>query len=359
MQANALRLFAVTITFLVLAWVTVSLRCLTRLKITKAFGLDDYLIVISLLVFTAFCSCQLAGIHYGIGRHNVDVAVPNVVQALKYQILCEIFYFADTALIKLSVGFLLRRITPNSAKVYCTILYVSMAILTLWSIITFCIILFQCNPVYTAWDKRSGEGHCLKPAAIANVGYAFSAMDIVFDWMFALLPIPMLWSIKMSLQMKLSLILILGLGVFASTATLVRLKYIVGLKDPGDILYSLTEALMWTTIEAGIGIAAASIATMRPLFRSCSMPGFSSTGSQSHTLQTFSNSYHQSYDLGRIQSRGMDAWTTTHTRALSNANTSQESILGHDSEGEKSTSKRTDIEVSYEETDGAPPSAVN
>jgi hypothetical protein len=104
MQAKALQLFAVTIAFLVLAWVTVGLRCFTRLKIIKAFGLDDYLIVVSLvsiafpglmqhklghlltisqLVFTVFCSCQLAGIHYGIGRHNVDVAVPNVVQALK------------------------------------------------------------------------------------------------------------------------------------------------------------------------------------------------------------------------------------------------------------------------------------
>jgi hypothetical protein len=53
----------------------------------------------------------------------------------------------------------------------------------------------------------------MKPREIANVGYAFSAMDILFDWMFALLPVPMLWDIKMSLQIKLSLILVLGLGV--------------------------------------------------------------------------------------------------------------------------------------------------
>jgi len=354
MQANALQLFAVTIVFLVLSWVTVSLRCFTRLKIVKAFGLDDYLIVISLLVFTGFCGCQLAGIHYGIGRHNVDVAVPDLVQALKYQILCEILYFADTALIKLSVGFLLRRITPNSAKVYCNILYVSMVILTLWSIITFCIILFQCNPVYTAWDKRSGKGHCLKPTAIANVGYSFSAMDILFDWMFALLPVPMLWDIKMSLQVKLSLILILGLGVFASTATLVRLKYIVGLTDPEDILFSLTEALMWTTIEAGIGIAAASIATMRPLFRSFSMPGFSSTGSRSDRRPMPQNGYHQSYDLGYIQNNRIETWTTTHANGVSDVNTSQESILGHSNGGERGISKKMDVEVTYEGTDGLP-----
>jgi hypothetical protein len=49
--------------------------------------------------------------------------------------------------------------------------------------------------------------------AIANAGYAFSAMDILFDWVFALLPVPMLWDVKISVQIKASLFLILGLGV--------------------------------------------------------------------------------------------------------------------------------------------------
>jgi len=355
MQPKALQLFTVTIAFLVLAWVAVCLRCFTRLKIIKAFGLDDYLMIISLLVFTVFCSCQLAGIHYGMGRHNVDVAAPDVAQALKYQILCEIFYFADTALIKLSIGFLLRRITPNGAKVYRNILYVSMAVLSLWSIITFCIALFQCSPVYTAWDKSTGKGHCLKPKAIADVGYAFSAMDILFDWMFALLPVPMLWDIKMSLQVKLSLILILGLGIFASTATLIRLKYIVGLTKPSDILYSLTDALLWTTIEAGVGITAASIATMRPLFRKFSILGFSSTDSRSYTRQTPRHVYHQNYDLGYIQNARVETQVTKNAPKFSVVNTSQESILRHASVGKGYIGKRMDIEITYEGRDKVPP----
>ena len=101
MQDRAQQLLAVTITFLVLAWVSVSLRCFVRLKIVKAFGLDDYLIVVSLvsnhfprrditpltshsqLAFTAFCGCQITGIHYGMGSHNADLTTPNIIQALK------------------------------------------------------------------------------------------------------------------------------------------------------------------------------------------------------------------------------------------------------------------------------------
>jgi hypothetical protein len=129
---------------------------------------------------------------------------------------------------------------------------------------------------------------------------------------------------------------------------LVRLKYIVALTDPGDILYALTEALMWTTVEAGIGITAASIATMRPLFRNCSILGFSSTGSRSYTRQTPRHVYHQSYDLGYIENGRIETQTTKHVRTLSDVNTSQENILRHGSEGKGAISKRMDFVVTYE-----------
>lgn len=62
------------------------------------------------------------------------------------------------------------------------------------------------------WDTV-GEGTCKDPVIVVNAAYAFSAMDILFDWGFALLPLPMLWDIKMSLQVKMSLFAILGLGI--------------------------------------------------------------------------------------------------------------------------------------------------
>lgn len=112
----------------------------------------------------------------------------------------------------------------------------SMVTFTLGAVMTFFVLVFQCHPVSLAWDPTSGVGTCLGSAVIANFGYAFSALDIFFDWMYALLPIPMLWDVKMTFQVKLSIFMILGLGVFASTATIVRLKYIVALTDESDYL---------------------------------------------------------------------------------------------------------------------------
>ncbi|TVY27410.1 hypothetical protein LHYA1_G004176 [Lachnellula hyalina] len=349
MQNRGPTLLALTIAFLVVTWVTVGLRCIVRVRIVKALGLDDYLIALAQVVFTALCICLILAVHYGTGRHNADVTAENAIEAIKYQTLAELFYIPETAIIKLSVGFLLLRITPNGAKVYRYIIFTSMIILSLWTIISFFIVLFQCYPVSYAWDQTSGKGTCKDAIVVVNAAYAFSAMDILFDWGFALLPLPMLWDIKMSLQVKMSLLLILGLGVFASTATIVRLKYVIELADVNDNLYSPSETLVWTLVETGLAIIAASIATLRPLFRRFHIPGFYGSGphSNSHPRQRTTTGYIQSYDLGYI--RNAETRTnTTHIRATSEGNTSQESILDHAKNKKEGISKQTDFVVSYE-----------
>jgi hypothetical protein len=51
-----------------------------------------------------------------------------------------------------------------------------------------------------------------------------------------------------------------------STATIIRIPYIKQLAQ-NDFLYSTTDVAIWSTVEPGIGITAAAMATLRPLFR--------------------------------------------------------------------------------------------
>lgn len=52
-----------------------------------------------------------------------------------------------------------------------------------------------------------------------------------------------------------------------STATIIRIPYISQLLDTSDFLYSNTSLSIWSTVEAGIGITASSMACLRPLFQ--------------------------------------------------------------------------------------------
>ncbi|PNP48311.1 hypothetical protein TGAMA5MH_00594 [Trichoderma gamsii] len=106
----------------------------------------------------------------------------------------------------------------------------------------------------------------------------------------ALLPIPMLWSVKMTPQAKATVIIILGLGIFASVATLIRIRYLTVMKDLDDLLFAATQVMTWTVIEPGVAIIAASLATIRPLLRAWRVHGFLSTG-RSRTAHSAPSAY--------------------------------------------------------------------
>jgi len=55
-------------------------------------------------------------------------------------------------------------------------------------------------------------------------------------------------------------------GVSGSIASIIRLRFIGGLVQK-DFLFAATDVAIWSTVEPGMGITAASLATLRPLFR--------------------------------------------------------------------------------------------
>ena len=80
---NGYQLVAVATTFLVLTYISVAVRCFVRIRITRAFAADDWLMLVSQLIFTFSCACILRGVHYGIGRHDSDLTESNRIEGLK------------------------------------------------------------------------------------------------------------------------------------------------------------------------------------------------------------------------------------------------------------------------------------
>ncbi|TEY64379.1 hypothetical protein BOTCAL_0148g00020 [Botryotinia calthae] len=259
------------------SWLSVGLRCYTRIFVSRTFGSDDYWILLGLAAYTVTSALSYLGVHYGVGVHATQLTYDQLISAAKYQVLVELCYILCTAIIKTSVGLLLLRIT-SVKTFYKYLIWISLVIIWIWSIVTFVISCIQCRPLKATWDPLT-PGVCLEPRVIGNFAYAISAETIFFDWLFALLPIPMLWDIKMSLRLKFSVMVILGLGIVASIATIIRLKYLVAFLNVTDSLYSIAPVFVWSTIEIALGIIAASTSTLRPLLRSWKILGLSSDDS--------------------------------------------------------------------------------
>ncbi|KID77490.1 uncharacterized protein G6M90_00g096800 [Metarhizium brunneum] len=275
-EYNGGSLIAACTVLLITSWFAVGLRSYTRVFLMKSYQADDWLMLAAQVLFTVTCAFTLEGVRRGLGKHNA--AVPNEddrVAALMWQALTIAIYIIDMMLIKLSIGVFLLRLATK--KLYIWIIRGSLVIVTLWSLGIFIWDIFQCTPVAKQWDFRITTGHCAGPDEIISAAYALSVMTVLSDWFFALIPIPMLWGVKMTKQAKATVIVILGLGVFASIATLIRLKFLAGLEMTDDFMFSVTDAMIWSLVEPGVAIIASSLATIRPLLRALKIRGFLST----------------------------------------------------------------------------------
>lgn len=142
-----------------------------------------------------------------------------------------------------------------------------MAVVVAFSTAYFFFLLFQCHPIQFFWTQfYNDNGSCLSKDSLANVTYAHAAISAVTDWAFGLLPISFVWNMKMNRRTKLSVVLILSLGFFASTATIVRIVYIRSLSKTTDYTWEGINLMKWSLIEPAIALTAASFATLRPLF---------------------------------------------------------------------------------------------
>jgi hypothetical protein len=77
----------------------------------------------------------------------------------------------------------------------------------------------------------------------------------------------MLWNVQMNRRQKSSVVGILGLGIFATAAALIRVGYLPNYGKTGDWLWDSRNITMWIVMECNIGIIAGNLPCLKPLFR--------------------------------------------------------------------------------------------
>lgn len=118
---------------------------------------------------------------------------------------------------------MLRIFAPDRQKVM--IVYGTIVVLLLYYIPALFIKIFFCKPISTYWfGAEVTGGTCLDQRKVI---IADSTISMISDFWILVLPIPMLWSLKMSLSKKLRVIGILGAGGLATGFSVWRLVMMV------------------------------------------------------------------------------------------------------------------------------------
>ncbi|KAH6878469.1 hypothetical protein J4E91_010496 [Alternaria rosae] len=256
-------LLAVNIAFVTTAVLACCLRIYVRVCMVKAFGRDDWLMVLATLFFISYTTSSCIGIHYGTGHHHHDLPIESVQNAKHAWYFCYLFYSVSMICSKLSIGFLLLRISIR--KLHTWIIYSAMGVSIIAGGTFFFVCLFQCYPISYMWDRTSQEGKCVDNTVITALGYVYSIFSIISDFTFAIIPGFLVWHLQLKRRTKVALIPLITMGCIASAAVIARMPFVHYFNSP-DFLWSTLDIAIWSSVEQGLAITAGSLATLRPLF---------------------------------------------------------------------------------------------
>ncbi|KAJ5238181.1 hypothetical protein N7489_008272 [Penicillium chrysogenum] len=271
----------VTSVFFAISLLSVILRCFVRTQVVRAWGWDDGTMVIAMALNTVFAICGIVGCKYGLGRKLAYFALhpDDFHRALLCWWTGQLFYVLTCVVAKISIIIALLRITVSRVHAY--ILYAVIALATAIGLIFFFFTMFQCSPVDFFWNRAQpkANGSCIDTNVLIGVAYLYSVGAAITDLTIGLLPVALIWDLRMKRRNKGAIVAILGIGCIASAAVIIRIPYIITYKDP-EFLYATYQLSIWSNVEAGIGITAGCLTTFRPLvrfFRDSSSGGLSRT----------------------------------------------------------------------------------
>ncbi|KAF4950245.1 hypothetical protein FSARC_13262 [Fusarium sarcochroum] len=256
----ALSIFVVTIVFTVLCFIVVCLRVWIRQR-ASSFGRDDWLMVAGTVLNLVHNGFVMWGTITGIGTPDSRLNGATMVEGAKAIFFWQIFYVSGSVFIKASICVQLMRIATDQWMI--RFLWALIAISVTITIIAISAVLFRCKPIDGSWNPALGT--CADQEIIIRLTYVVSVANILTDWSVALIPIFILWNLQMAKKLKKMAALVMGVGVLASIATIVRMPYSSVYSEPENLLYGVGHIILWTVVECSLGIIAGSMPILRKL----------------------------------------------------------------------------------------------
>ncbi|PMD46677.1 hypothetical protein L207DRAFT_451239, partial [Hyaloscypha variabilis F] len=252
---------------LVITWCFFCMRIYVRWAMLKIWRAEDWLFLASQIAFTVLAISALLSALHGNGQHLANIELTDIPIAMQFFFVSEIFYTLTTIFIRLSIGFYLLRICI--LKLHLWIIKTTMCIISLLTVAYFIFVTVQCNPFNYFWLQFSGEvGKCFPATTVQNITISYAVFAAVTDIIFGVLPIFVIWNLKMNRKAKMVVGALLALGIIAGFTVIIRIEYVRLVNLTVDFLFAVSNVSIWSMVEPAIGICCMAASTFRPLFAS-------------------------------------------------------------------------------------------
>lgn len=243
------------------------LRYYTRLRITKSFGLDDWVIGISLVpTFALTCVVLVADNNFSWNRHSWDLHSSKGPPGYKLCLAAQILFFWAATLNKMSLLAFYKRLTgPVTSLWYRWCIVLGLAFHKAMLLAYFIVAVSGCKPLSAFWTSLATyySHTCI------NVGVymlSFSIITIFLDPLLLLMPIPIVWTLQLSLKQRIAVLTLFAIGFIVCIAGIVQAVYVnEALVKSYDETWVGWPLWITTAIEVDLEILCVSIPAIRPL----------------------------------------------------------------------------------------------
>ncbi|GKZ77689.1 hypothetical protein AnigIFM56816_011431 [Aspergillus niger] len=258
------------------------LRIIAKIKI-RNFRIDDVLMIIAWALTLASTVILTLSVQNGFGTNLTKLPAHNTSQVLKYIAFEVLLVTLSTGIARSSFVLYLLAILGGKKK-YCVALWIAMVLQLCANIVSAVLPLSICRDARILWDPTV-KTTCGNSVAVVNFSYFSSSVNTATDLFLAVFPTIIFWNLNLKMRIKISLIILLSLGIVAMVASIIKttkldeVPSITNLGAGGAV-----ELIRWGFSENLIIIITSSVPCIRPLLISSVRKLSSAARSRSYEL---------------------------------------------------------------------------
>jgi len=277
MSAGTLDSSNLSQSLLVSSWIQFSLcllilvaRIYAAWRIVYRIEADLYLAVLAFISATISHVFLIFGVHWGLGRRLLVFDLTTFEQINKWSLLVQVIMLISSSFSKMAVVAFLQRMHGPHDRNRVIFLWTVAGSNTIVNLIAMSLLLTQCTPTAKAWDTTM-PGNCDSISRAQDFGYLQGSWSAVTDFILALYPITFFWELQLKRSVKISLCVLMGLGILPGVCAIcktIKLQMLEAVEAGSlqDIPIPVANVILWATIEMWVVLIVACIPPIRPLF---------------------------------------------------------------------------------------------
>ncbi|KAH7390634.1 hypothetical protein BKA66DRAFT_459426 [Pyrenochaeta sp. MPI-SDFR-AT-0127] len=303
--------YGATIPLLTLCIPALVTRIYVKIRPWK-FGVDDVFIIIGFILALVDWALLLS-VMFPTAR-LITQAKAN--QGIRLAFIAIPIWSLAMACIKTAVALTFLRI--QSTRPWNIFLYSIIGIQAAYGIGNTLFILLQCRPIQAAWDTTLPRSYCLSDSAIRVASNLGASVNISTDILLSLAPLAFLHKLNRPLREKVVICFLMGMGVFASIASIMKTVVVREWGQPGaDPWATAISICTWTILEQFLATFAACAPSLKvPIQRLLEALGISLTSHQhsfggQHVFEPTSSTNFSRFPMEQIIT-GTDSFSTAY-----------------------------------------------